>query len=641
MDNLLLQYVERPKDARLNFDLAYHYERVKHYAGACSYFLRCAEWADPERDRSIMYEAMLHMAICFRELGNRQYSEEGWLFHAISIAPERREAYWLMSQLYERQKKWAESYTMATIGLSHSEGDKLITHIGYEGEYCLVFQKAVAAWWISKLSESRKLFMTMPDRYELSENYINYVQRNISSIGVGPRVFDYYDQGLKDRFRFPFPGIELIEKNYSQVFQDMFILAILNGKRNGYYLELGSADPVHISNTFLLEDKFGWNGISVDINEKEVERFKAVRKNDVVCRDATNINFERFLAGLGAPPVIDYLQVDCEPPEVTYKILTSIPFEAYRFAVITFEHDYYVDASRSYREKSRRYLKAMGYVMVVGDISCDDKSPFEDWWVRPDLVDRGQLKKMKCMDDHVHHATQYMISEIEPDEKKNFEWGEAYNNDPVFRNQISREIFGENVYEKYFKVETGDVVVDIGASAGPFAYMIRDRGAKEIYCIEPATQLFAVLQKNVPFAKCFNYGIANKNGEVEIPFMFCDNEAGTRMAHGRKFSSFISENNIDHIDFLKIDCEGGEYDVFDEENFDWILKNVRKIAGEWHLNTPEQKEKFRKFRDLYLAEFPHKKIDILDYEGKDIKWGLWTDNFITYWSYFNIYIDNR
>jgi FkbM family methyltransferase len=28
------------------------------------------------------------------------------------------------------------------------------------------------------------------------------------------------------------------------------------------------------------------------------------------------------------------------------------------------------------------------------------------------------------------------------------------------------------------------------------------------------------------------------------------------------FKEFIDENNIKHIDFLKIDCEGGEYSVF-------------------------------------------------------------------------------
>lgn len=409
MDKLLTQYVENPKDARLNFNLAVYYEGVKHYAGACSYFLRCAEWADPDKEQVLMYEAMLHLAICFRELGNRQYSEEGWLFHAISIAPERREAYWLMSQLYERQQKWAESYTMATVGLSHNESEPMITYFGYEGEYVLVFQKAVAAWWISKLQESRRLFMTMPDKYALSEAYVGHVQRNINVIGVGPRTFDYYSKEKAKRWEFPFKGIELIERNYSQVYQDMFVLSALKGKTEGFYLEIGSADPVHVSNTYLLETIFGWKGISIDINEKEVEKFAKVRKNPVVCRDATLVNFDRFLPAMNAPQVIDYLQLDCEPPAVTYRILTQIPFEHYRFAVITFEHDYFVDASRKYRDLSRCFLKLQGYQLLISNVSSDDSSPFEDWWVNPNLISKDIIKQMHNADDSVKRAEGFML----------------------------------------------------------------------------------------------------------------------------------------------------------------------------------------------------------------------------------------
>jgi hypothetical protein len=36
----------------------------------------------------------------------------------------------------------------------------------------------------------------------------------------------------------------------------------------------------------------------------------------------------------------DYLQLDCDPPSVTYDILTKIPFDEHKFAVITYEHDH-------------------------------------------------------------------------------------------------------------------------------------------------------------------------------------------------------------------------------------------------------------------------------------------------------------
>jgi len=85
MDNLLLKYVQSPKDIYLNFDLARAYKDIKHYAGACTYFLRAAEWADTERDKGLIYEALIQISLCFKELGNRKFSEEGWLLHAISV----------------------------------------------------------------------------------------------------------------------------------------------------------------------------------------------------------------------------------------------------------------------------------------------------------------------------------------------------------------------------------------------------------------------------------------------------------------------------------------------------------------------------------------------------------------------------
>jgi hypothetical protein len=67
--------------------------------------------------------------------------------------------------------------------------------------------------------------------------------------------------------------------------------------------------------------------------------------------------------------------------------------------VITYEHDYYVDVSRSYREKSRKYLKDMGYELVVANICPRENCPFEDWWVHPDLVDRALIEQIKTASD--------------------------------------------------------------------------------------------------------------------------------------------------------------------------------------------------------------------------------------------------
>jgi hypothetical protein len=53
----------------------------------------------------------------------------------------------------------------------------------------------------------------------------------------------------------------------------------------------------------------------------------------------------------------------------------------------------------TYRTKSRNYLKLMGYELVVANVSQNENTPFEDWWVHPDLVDAETIEKFRSIRD--------------------------------------------------------------------------------------------------------------------------------------------------------------------------------------------------------------------------------------------------
>ena len=67
--------------------------------------------------------------------------------------------------------------------------------------------------------------------------------------------------------------------------------------------------------------------------------------------------------------------------------------------VLTYEHDYYVDITRQYREKSRKYLQSLGHELVVGNVSVEGVSAFEDWWCYPNLIRPEILNLMKSNKD--------------------------------------------------------------------------------------------------------------------------------------------------------------------------------------------------------------------------------------------------
>jgi FkbM family methyltransferase len=208
-----------------------------------------------------------------------------------------------------------------------------------------------------------------------------------------------------------------------------------------------------------------------------------------------------------------------------------------------------------------------------------------------------------------------------------------------FKETVEQEIFIDKIYERVFQVEEGDVVFDIGASLGPFTYSILDKNPSQVFAFEPSYEEFKTLVLNTRHGNVtqINKGISNTIGEFNFEEVF--DKTGNYKLYSTTFNKVIKDYNVIKIDFLKTDCEAGEYDIFTLENLFWIKNNVRKISGEWHLRQDWMKEKFRIFRDVYLRVFPNFKI--YSFDGVDITWSIWNEDFIHYYNEVMIYIDNR
>ena len=152
------------------------------------------------------------------------------------------------------------------------------------------------------------------------------------------------------------------------------------------------------------------------------------------------------------------------------------------------------------------------------------------------------------------------------------------------------EIFIKKVYENDFiKINKGDVVVDIGTNYGFFVQSIIDKEPNEIYGYEPSPSVFKCLTNNFSSHKninLFNLAVSSKNGVVR--FKDDISSASNRISDnndGYDVNTIdintLIENISQKIDFLKIDCEGCEKDIFEtisSEN----LKKIEKIVVEYH-----------------------------------------------------------
>lgn len=213
-----------------------------------------------------------------------------------------------------------------------------------------------------------------------------------------------------------------------------------------------------------------------------------------------------------------------------------------------------------------------------------------------------------------------------------FDWGKKSD---WYVSQATQEIFEYNIYERLFEVEEGDIVVDLGASLGPFTYSILPKNPKQCYVVEPLSYHIDILNKNVgqENVKIIQGAISDKK-KLEITW---DNITETSPTF--TFKEFLDDNNINKIDFLKCDCEGGEYDVFSKDNITF-LKTIPKIVVEFHLRNDENFHqcKFRWFRDNILQMFENFEVYSLD--GVDIKWDLYNEHFIEYYNEVLFYFKN-
>lgn len=144
------------------------------------------------------------------------------------------------------------------------------------------------------------------------------------------------------------------------------------------------------------------------------------------------------------------------------------------------------------------------------------------------------------------------------------------------------EIFVKNVYCRQVAVQDNDVVVDIGANVGVFTLYAARRTCGEIFAVEPVPQLAAGLERNlhlnaVKHVRVVPCAIGGGEGVLDLASW-----GGT--APIISLQRFMDENQLGQIDFLKMDCEGAEGDVFQFTPPPY-LERVRKIALEFHDGT--------------------------------------------------------
>jgi hypothetical protein len=183
LNNALQDYLDNPKNAIINFRIAKIYEDMGHSAAACSFYIRAGEFAaELENNKLLAYESLLRLGLCLERQGSRVFTVKGVFLRAVSLLPERPEAYFLLSRIYEHSRDWQESYTFAVLGEklpNHNPEPKLMTNVEYVGKFGFMFEKAVTGWWIGLWDESRNLFEELDKSVDYLDTYKVAIKNNL------------------------------------------------------------------------------------------------------------------------------------------------------------------------------------------------------------------------------------------------------------------------------------------------------------------------------------------------------------------------------------------------------------------------------------------------------------------------------
>ncbi|MFA6282824.1 MAG: FkbM family methyltransferase [Desulfurivibrionaceae bacterium] len=158
----------------------------------------------------------------------------------------------------------------------------------------------------------------------------------------------------------------------------------------------------------------------------------------------------------------------------------------------------------------------------------------------------------------------------------------------------------ETLRLQYKELNSDSTVFDLGGYKGQWTSDIFARYCCNIYCFEPVRKFATAIEERFsqnPRIHVFPFGLAEQTKETIIS----DSADGSSMFTGNgqeniqlvQASSFLKENNVKRIDLIKINIEGGEYDLLDHLIESGTITMINNLQIQFHNLFPEAEQRMR------------------------------------------------
>lgn len=160
--------------------------------------------------------------------------------------------------------------------------------------------------------------------------------------------------------------------------------------------------------------------------------------------------------------------------------------------------------------------------------------------------------------------------------------------------QISRwfKDKGDETLRFDYPLSQESIVFDVGGYQGDFAAELNERFGCKVYIFEPVPEFYQrCVNRFIDNKKivCFNYGLSSTDGWLDISLAANASSFSSPHATGetqkvqiRSIVECIKELEINKIDLMKINIEGGEFDVLPEIIKSGEIKKIQFLQVQFH-----------------------------------------------------------
>ena len=171
---------------------------------------------------------------------------------------------------------------------------------------------------------------------------------------------------------------------------------------------------------------------------------------------------------------------------------------------------------------------------------------------------------------------------------------------------------GDSMLYNIDSLKSDSIVFDVGSYIGEYSRIINDKYKSKCYGFEPVKELYqkSLVNENDDI-KFFNFGLGSTNEFIEITNLdngssFLLDGSNKELCEMRNITDVINELDIENIDLMKLNVEGGEFDILENMIESNILDIVDNFLIQFHYygNHPV----FRRHKIIEKLSETHEKI---------------------------------